>query len=139
MSPNVDHPYPRVGCAVFIMRDGKFPMCLRQGSHGAGTWGLPGGKLNLGETWEEAVRRESLEECGLKLKNVRFLAATNDIFSEEDLHYVTIFMIADWVEGEPEVLEPEKCIEWRWFSYDAMPDNVMLPVANLQKTLPKLP
>src|SRR4051794_7625708 len=117
MKPAHDHPYPRVGVTVFIMKNGKFPMCLRHGAHGADTWGLPGGKIEHGESWEDCVKREALEEAGVEIKNIRFLAATNDIFKQDNLHYITIFMIADWKSGELQVLEPNKCKEWRWFSY----------------------
>lgn len=138
MNPLADHPYPRVGVATFVMKDGTFLMCLRQGAHAADTWGLPGGKLEIGETWEECSRREIAEEVGVEVANTRFLAVTNDVFKDESLHYVTLFMIADWVSGEPQVLEPHKCKEWRWFSYQAMPPNVMLPIVNLKKTYPDL-
>ncbi|HVW23099.1 MAG TPA: NUDIX domain-containing protein [Candidatus Saccharimonadales bacterium] len=133
-----DHPYPRVGVATFVMKDGQFLMCLRGGSHAANTWGLPGGKLDLGESWEDCARREIAEEVGVEAENFAFVAATNDLFKEENLHYVTIFMRADWISGEPQVLEPEKCREWRWFTYDTMPEKQMLPIQNLRKTFPDL-
>lgn len=34
--------------------------------------------------------------------------------------YLDIGLTADWVVGEPKVLEPDKCSEWKWFSFDEM-------------------
>lgn len=124
---------PSVGVGVFILRDDKFIMLHRQGAHGADTWGLVGGHLEFGESWEECVIRETKEEVGCDIENIRFFAATNDVFPAENKHYVTIFMLADWKSIEPQALEPESCSEIAWFDYDSMPDNMFLPLKNLRK------
>ncbi len=116
----------RVGIGVFIFKDGKFLIGHRQGSHGAGTWALPGGHLDFGENFEQTALREVAEENGLEIENVRFCAVTNDIFEEENKHYVTIWMASDWKSGEPEILEPNKCLEWRWVDFDSMPEPLFL-------------
>jgi 8-oxo-dGTP diphosphatase len=113
-------------------------MLRRTGAHGKGTWGLPGGHLEYGESWKDCVRRESEEEVGLQIKNIRFVAATNDIFEPESKHYITIFMAADWMEGEPANKEPHRSTELGWFTYDNMPTNVFLPISNLKKLHPSL-
>ena len=48
-----------------------------------GTWGLPGGALEPGETLEECARREVLEETGLTLDQLRFFG----IYSGESQHH----------------------------------------------------
>ena len=123
---------PGVGVGVFVMRDGKFLMGERHGAHGANTWSAPGGHLEYGETWAECAERETLEETGMRLKNVRFLGLTNDVF-EEKKHYITIAMVADWESGEPEVREPEKCLGWEWVSLENLPERTFLPFENLRK------
>ena len=128
---------PKVGLAVFVIKNSKFVMMLRQGAHGAGNWGLPGGHLEFGETWERCAKRETMEETGVEIKNVRFMALTNDVF-DEDKHYVTIFVTATWVSGELINCEPEKCLEVAWFKYDTMPKNLFLPIKNLLATYPDL-
>jgi 8-oxo-dGTP diphosphatase len=52
---------PKVGIGVFIFKDGKFLMGCRKGTHGAGTWSVPGGHLEFGESFEECAEREALE------------------------------------------------------------------------------
>lgn len=69
-----------------------------------GTWGLPGGHLDFGEFFETCAARETLEETGLKIQDVRFLTATNSILKAENKHYITIFMGAVCEDGaEPQV------------------------------------
>jgi len=130
--------YPKVGAAVFILKNGKILMLKRKGAHGEGTWGLPGGHLEFGESWEEGVRRETTEEVGVMIANIQFLAVTNDVFEKEERHYVTIFMTADWKSGESVILEPNSANEIGWFTYQTMPKNVFLPIKNLRNTYPNL-
>jgi len=110
---------------------------MRYGAHGANTWAPPGGKLELGESWEACAERETLEETGVKIKNIRFLTATNDVFHDEGLHYATIFLLCDWAANEPAILEPEKCLQWGWFAYDMIPQPLFLPIQNLKKIYPE--
>lgn len=131
--------HPRVGIGVFVWRDGKFLMGRRLGSHGAATWCLPGGHLDFGESWEDCAKREVLEETGLVVNNLRFLTATNDIFSEDDRHYATIWMESDWQSGEPAILEPEKMTDWQWFTFQELPAPLFEPAwRNLRAARPDL-
>ncbi len=93
---------------------------------------MPGGHLEFGESFEETARREAMEEAGVALIDVKFLHATNDIFEPEGKHYVTIFMSA-LTTDDPEVREPDKMIEWGWFSWDALPEPLFLPIVNLMR------
>ena len=70
---------PRIGVGVFVFKDGKFVMGCRRGAHGEGSWSVPGGHLEYGETPEETAAREVMEEIGVKIKNIRFGGITNDI------------------------------------------------------------
>lgn len=128
---NTNTPNPRVGIAVFILKDGKFLMGKRMGSHGEGSWSVPGGHLEFGETFEDTARREVLEETGVEIKNVRVGAVTNDYFDTEQKHYVTIWMLADWASGEATILEPEKYVDQDWFDFDTLPSPLFLPWTQL--------
>ncbi len=125
--------HPHVGVAAIILRDGLVLMGLRQGSHGALTWSFPGGKLEMGEPIQHCAERELLEETGLSVVNWRELAVTNDVFTDELQHWVTLYMVADWDGGEPQILEPEKQLKWDWFRWDDLPEPLFLPVQNLLK------
>lgn len=122
---------PKVGVSVIIKRDGKVLIGKRKASHGTGTWAFPGGHLEYGESWEDCAKREVAEEVGIAIRNVQFAAVTNDIFQKEEKHYITIFVTCDYESGEVKVMEPEKCEEWLWMSWEKLPGPLFLPIENL--------
>ncbi len=124
---------PKVGVGVCIIKGNKVLFGKRKGSHGDGSWNFPGGHLEFNETWEECARRETIEETGLEIQNVRFTTATNDFFTKENKHYITIVMLADYVSGEPKIMEPDKCEKWGWFEWNKQPDPLFIPQQNLNK------
>lgn len=132
-------PQPRVGIGVFVWKNGKFFMGLRKGAHGSNTWSVPGGHLEHGESWEQCAKREVMEETGMKIKNVKFFAATNDFFEESGKHYTTIWVESDWASGKPKVLEPDKWVGQEWRDFSTLPSPLFEPCwQNLRKTKPEL-
>jgi 8-oxo-dGTP diphosphatase len=120
----------RVGVGAFILSSSSaqnpqnptFLIGKRLGSHGAGTYALPGGHLEFGESPEECASREIMEETGLEVKNVRFLTATNDILEQDKKHYVTMFVVCERVSEEEEarVMEVDKCEGWEWSEWEEL-------------------
>lgn len=121
-------PKVRVGVGAFILESSsqqslgnpRFLIGKRINAHGAGSWATPGGHLEFGETPEICAAREVLEETGLKVTNVRFLTATNDIMQADNKHYITLFMVCVRENDgeEPKVLEPDNCEAWEWASWE---------------------
>lgn len=126
--------YPRIGVGVFVFRHGKFLMGERRGAHGEGSWSVPGGHLEYGETPQQTAAREISEETGLSVGNIRFGGITNDIFHNENKHYVTIWMLSDHQAGEPELREPDTYINMDWFSFEDLPQPLFLPWQQLLKS-----
>ena len=125
---------PKVGVGVFVVKDGKFLMGRRKGAHAAGTWALPGGHLEFGETLEECAHREVMEETGVVVKNIKRATFTNDIFVAENKHYITIFMVAEYDSGNVQTCEPDKCEGWEWCDWsDVLQRSCMLGIQNLVK------
>lgn len=122
---------PRIGVGVIVLRDNRVLLGKRKGAHGSGTWQFPGGHLEWSESIEACAQREVLEETGVAVRNVRHVAFTNDIFGTEGKHYVTLYVVADYGSGIPKVMEPEKSERWDWFSWDALPTPLFLPIQNL--------
>ena len=116
--------YPKTGVGVMIFKDGKVLVGKRKLSHGAGTYQFPGGHLEYMESFVECAERETREECGIEITNVRFQAVAN-FRSCTPKHYTHICLIADWLSGEPKVLEPESSEEWQWY----LPEEIPIPLA----------
>jgi len=110
---------PKVGIGLLLIKDGMVLLGQRKGSHGAGEFGGAGGHLELLESFEDCIRRELAEEVGpdIKIKNLRFLCLTN-VTQYAPKHYVDIGMTAEWVSGEPTVMEPDKLVSWNWYPID---------------------
>ncbi len=128
---------PQVGVGIFVKRAGKILVGERKRALGAGTWALPGGHLEGGESFEECCKREVLEETGLIIKNPRPLIFTNDVFADEGLHYVTLFFTADYESGELVVGEPRQSAQWRWVSLRTIPQPIFLPLRNALEEIGK--
>jgi len=129
---------PAVGVGVFVWKDGKFLMGQRGGSHGAKTWSVPGGWLEFAESFEDCAKREVLEETGMKIKNIRLLAITNNIFREENVHSITVWLESDWASGRPSILEPHKFFDQKWHTFLDLPKPLFSPWEELRKTKPEL-
>lgn len=123
---------PKVGLGVIISKDGKVLLGKRKNAHGHGTWGFPGGHLEFGETFAECAYRETLEEAGIQISEPQFVTATNDIILDEDKHYVTIYLKAEYLGGELKNLEPHKLEGWQWFAWEQLPEPLFLPIKNLR-------
>lgn len=117
-----------VGLGIIIIKNGMVLVGIRKGSHAAGLYSFPGGHLEFGETYESCVYREVAEECGESFKvRVRNFSedqeeffVANSIMTKYNKHYITIFMVADWIEGEPINSEPDKCEGWSWVSLETL-------------------
>jgi 8-oxo-dGTP diphosphatase len=118
---NTTENRPKVGVGVMILKDGKVLMTKRKGSHGAGEYSFPGGHLEYMESFEDCAVRETREECGLEIKNIKFSYLTN-VKKYAPKHYVHIGLVAEWASGEPQTLEPDKAETWEWFDLNNLPD-----------------
>ncbi len=115
-------PRPKVGIGLFLIKDNSILLGIRKGSHGEGEYALPGGHLELNETFEECALRELAEEAGssIKVKELRFLCVTN-LRKYRPRHYVDIGILAEWSSGTPKVMEPDKKESWHWYKLDNLP------------------
>jgi 8-oxo-dGTP diphosphatase len=77
---------PIVVAAAVVLRDGRVLLTRRaRGQHLAGMWEFPGGKLEDGESPEEALARECREECGIEIEVVEILDVTHHRYPEKDV------------------------------------------------------
>lgn len=113
--------HPKIGCGVFVVKEGKVLLGKRKTKHGFGQWASPGGHLEHGEEPEECARREVKEETGLQIKNIRQATFTNHLFEQAAKHYVTLWMVAEYASGHADLKEPDKFEQWGWFDWNQLP------------------
>ncbi len=96
---------PIVGIGIAVLRPGAVLLVRRANPPNAGTWSLPGGGQELGETAEDAARRELREEAGLEVGEVHLAANVDSIHRDADgqvqWHYTIIDFCAAYRGGEP--------------------------------------
>lgn len=122
---------PNVGVSILIQKGDRLLLNKRKNTHGAGTWAPPGGYLNFGESFEDCAVRETKEETGIDITEVRFRVITNDVFVAEQKHFITVWMDAKYLSGEPKVVAPDEESELAWFTWDALPQPLFLPLQHL--------
>lgn len=125
-------PAPGVGVGVLVLHEGLVLLGRRRGSHGAGHWAAPGGRLEFGESLEACAARELFEETGLRARHLELGPYTNDVFPQARRHDLTVFVVARGVLGSPLNREPDKCEGWAWFRWDDFPAPLFTPLASLR-------
>lgn len=125
---------PKVWVGVIVIKDNKVLVWKRKSSHWNGTWSFPGWHLEYSESWEECARRETFEETWISIKNLSLWIVTNDIYKENNKHYVTIVMVSDFDKWELTLMEPDKFEKWAWFNWDNLPQPLFLSTENLYKS-----
>lgn len=122
-----DRPWVGIGCIVFrgdqvlLVRRGKAPRI--------GSWSLPGGAQHVGETAEDAARRELHEEAGVTVGPMALAIVVDAISRDDDgralYHYTIIDFAAAWVAGEARAGDDASEVAWatpdEFAAYDLTP------------------
>lgn len=126
-----------VGFGVMLLSNNKVLLGRRHDDpekadsmlNGAGTWTMPGGKLDFGELFEDGARREVMEETGIKANKLGVICVNQDIVN--DAHFVTLGLLCEDFSGESEVREPDEITVWKWFGLDELPSPLYFPTAKI--------
>ena len=137
-----DREYPTrpfVGIGIVVIKDDQVLLCQRGKPPNLGSWTLPGGAQDLGETCEEAARRELMEECGLVVGDLHFCAHVDTIRRDDDgrirFHYTILDFAARWVAGEPVAATPPQGMPMRGRSFEKQDRRCMCHFREKQPTL----
>jgi len=109
--------YTRLSPAVItaIVNDGKLLMA-KHARIGGDMYGLIAGFVEPGETIEEAVQRETMEEVGLRVKNIKYFGSQPWPFPNS----LMLGFTAEYESGEIEV-DGEEITDAKWFRADELP------------------
>ena len=122
----VGHSPIMVTAAMCIIYDKEKGILLEKRTDN-GMWCVPGGALELGETLEEALRREVKEETSLEIFNPKLFdvkAGVHMVYPNKDEVYYTD-VVYEINEYEGELKPDEESRELVWTPIDKLPDNIM--------------
>lgn len=119
MIRGIDYIGVGVGAAIFN-DEGKLFLTLRgkAAKNERGKWEIPGGSVEFGETFAQALIRELREEHDIGIEIVELLDVCDHIIPAEKQHWVSPTFICRITEGTPRIMEPDKCEKIGWFTID---------------------
>ncbi len=95
---------PVVGVGAVVLNKNKILLVKRGKEPRKGYWAIPGGVLNVGETIENAIKREVEEETNIKIEIIRLIDVIEDIIYDDQgnvrFHYILVDYLAKYKEGE---------------------------------------
>lgn len=109
---------PGVGALIFRGRGKRGPILLvERGGHPLkGYWSLPGGLVETGESLDQAVRREVLEETGLRVKPMEmfgvFERVMKDARGRTEYHYLLVDYVCTVTGGTLQAADDVANVEW---------------------------
>ncbi len=109
-------PPPRPLCTVgALVVNPKAEVLIVRTTKWRGTWGVPGGKLDWGESLQEALLREFREEVALDLQQVRF-ALLQEAILDSQFHVPAHFVLVNYYafSASTQVVPNEEIVEWVW-------------------------
>ncbi|MEL6863884.1 MAG: NUDIX domain-containing protein [Bacteroidota bacterium] len=115
---------PMIGIGIIIENEAnQILIGQRLGSHADQAFSIPGGHLELGETFEEAAIKEVLEETSMTIFDPKVICVTNNLrtYWSEQKHYISITLYTNRFEGVPKIMEPDRCASWQWVDPRALP------------------
>lgn len=107
---------PVVGVGAVVWKDDRVLLARRGHPPRQGSWTLPGGAQDVGETVAETAAREIREETGLDIDIVDVVAVVDLIERDEDgrvaYHYTVIDVLAEWRAGEAVAADDAEAVAW---------------------------
>ncbi len=121
---------------LILIKDGKVLLSRRFNTGWMdGQYSLIAGHLDGNKSVSDSMIREAFEEAGIKVNKEDFKPAKAVHRKSSDAEYIDFFFIAEKWEGEPKIMETDKCDDMSWFSIDNLPENTLPHVKDVIKHL----
>jgi len=103
-------------CCACVLHDDRLLLIERAQEPGQGNWSFPGGRIELGETIFEAVKREVLEETGVEIEPLETFQVYDNIVRDDEgriaFHYLVHYVRARYVAGVPRPQDDAAGARW---------------------------
>jgi len=113
---------PIVGVGVVVRKDDAVLLIRRGAPPRVGEWSIPGGVLELGETWRAAAVREVREECGIEIALGNVVDVVDIVVHDGDervqYHYALVDFAAEYLSGD--LRAASDVSDARWVSLDEL-------------------
>jgi len=108
--------FPRVAVGAVVVRNHQVLLVLRGKPPAEGEWSIPGGSVELGESFQAAAEREIWEETGIRIRTAHLLHAFDSIVRDRHgrirFHYVILDVMGTYVSGTPRPGDDVRDARW---------------------------
>ncbi|HVX02456.1 MAG TPA: NUDIX hydrolase [Nitrososphaera sp.] len=107
---NYRNPTPTID--AILQKGSRILMVRRKKDPFKGMLALPGGFVNEGETVEDAVKREVLEETSLEIEPINILGVYSDPHRDPRMHTMTVVFVSIITGGKEKAEDDASNLEW---------------------------
>ncbi|HEY95282.1 MAG TPA: NUDIX hydrolase [Dehalococcoidia bacterium] len=119
MITRTEREYPKrpiASVAACVFKDDKILLVKRGTQPSKGRWSVPGGAIELGESFEDTAKRELDEECGVEIETDDIIDVENFVIRDKDgtiqFHYIVTYLMARYVSGDIRPGDDEMDVCW---------------------------
>ncbi|HEY85844.1 MAG TPA: NUDIX hydrolase [Chloroflexi bacterium] len=115
---------PKAAVGALVLNKGRVLLVKRETAPSKGLWAIPGGKIELGETMDQAVEREILEETGLIIRAGHIIHIFDNIVHNSNgdiqFHYIIVDFLAHPLNPEAKLTPGDDAADARWVALDEL-------------------
>lgn len=131
-SHNPPKRWPIPAVVSIVIRNKKVLLVQRKNDPDAGLWGFPGGKIELGESIEEAAERELLEETSIQGQGKKIFHSYSFVHRKNGEiihHFIILVVLCQWLKGEAKA--GDDALKAQWFKVEELKNLDLKLVKNI--------